>query len=245
MQNRVAIDMVVGQIRQTLQQKSREHQDELSRLGKQAEVEPLSSKVYELPLTNQIRGIGTILRNPLTEDVDFIFYLDRLSALLVEHALDHMHFVSHKVSTPQGTSYDGLRPMSGVSAVAILRGGSVLETGLRRVIPECKSGRMLIQSSYRTGEPELHFLSLPKDIGNHDLVLLLDPQMSSGGAALMAVKVLVDHGVNEENIVFVTFFAGNMGVRRLTKVFPGIKVVVVEISEDGMERWVERRYFGC
>ena len=125
------------------------------------------------------------------------------------------------------------------------RGGSCMETGLRRVIPECKTGRMLIQSSYRTGEPELHYLALPKDIGSHDEVLLLDPQMSSGGAALMAVKILVDHGVREENVVFVTMFAGKMGITRLLKVFSKIKVLAIAIGKDGVERWVEKRYFRC
>jgi uridine kinase len=69
--------------------------------------------------------------------------------------------------------------------------------------------------------------------------------MSSGGAALMAVQVLVDHGVPEEKIVFVTYFAGRMGLNRLTKVFPGVKVVVCSIVADFEERWVEKRYFGC
>lgn len=83
------------------------------------------------------------------------------------------------------------------------------------------------------------------DISTHDSVLLLDPQMSSGGAALMAVKVLVDHGVSQERIVFVTYFAGKMGVKRLLKVFPKVKVVVCTIIEDLQERWIEKRYFGC
>jgi len=69
--------------------------------------------------------------------------------------------------------------------------------------------------------------------------------MSSGGAALMAVRVLVDHGVPEEKIVFVTYFAGKIGVNRLLKVFPDVKVVVCRIVEDFEERWIERRYFGC
>lgn len=61
----------------------------------------------------------------------------------------------------------------------------------------------------------------------------------------MAVQVLVDHGVPEEKIVFVTYFAGRMGLNRLTKVFPGLKVVVSAIVADFEERWVEKRYFGC
>lgn len=61
----------------------------------------------------------------------------------------------------------------------------------------------------------------------------------------MAVKVLVDHGVQEEKIVFVTYFAGKLGVNRLLNVFPKVKVVVCAIVEDLQERWIEERYFRC
>ena len=104
---------------------------------------------------------------------------------------------------------------------------------------------MLVQSNYRTGEPELHYLKLAEDISAHESVLLLDPQMSSGGAALMAVRVLMDHGVAEGKVVFVTLFAGRMGLNRLMKVYPGVRVVVGEVVEDSQDRWVERKYFGC
>lgn len=159
--------------------------------------------------------------------------------------MENVHFESKTVETPQGSKYQGLAMQGEVSAVVILRGGSCLETGLRRIIPECKSGRLLIQTNYRTGEPELHYLNLSDDIASHDSVLLLDAQMSSGGAALMAVRVLLDHGVPEEKLVFVTYFAGRMGVNRLLSVFPKVKVVVCRILKDYQERWIEKRYFGC
>lgn len=61
----------------------------------------------------------------------------------------------------------------------------------------------------------------------------------------MTVRVLVDHGVAASRIVFVTYSAGKMGVNRLLKVFPDVRVVVCTIVEDYHERWVEKRYFGC
>ncbi len=149
------------------------------------------------------------------------------------------------METPTSHKYHGLVATGETSAVVILRAGSVFETGLKRVLPDCRTGRLLIQSNVRTGEPELHFLKLPENIKTHDGVLILDPQMSSGGAALMAVQVLVDHGVPEEKIVFVTYFAGRMGLNRLTNVFPEVKVVVCNIVPDFEERWIERKYFGC
>ena len=244
-QNRVAIDMVVNRVRKTLKEKSRQHQDDLKRLGNEVANEPLSPNIHILAQSTQVKGMSTIIQNPQTNEVDFMFYIDRLSAILVERALENRDFAPRTVQTPQGSSYEGLHSTGEASAVVILRGGSCLETGLKRVIPECKTGRILIQSSFRTGEPELHYLRLSDDISGHHMVMLLDPQMSSGGAALMAVKVLVDHGVAEKRIVFVTMFAGHMGVRRLMRVFPDIKVVLAEIGDDGIDRWVERRYFGC
>jgi uridine kinase len=159
--------------------------------------------------------------------------------------MNNVYFKEMTVETPVGNNYHGLIATGETSAVIILRAGSTLETGLKRVLPDCRTGRLLIQSNIRTGEPELHYLKLPDNIETHDSVLLLDPQMSSGGAALMAVQVLVDHGVPEEKIVFVTYFVGKLGLNRLTKVFPEVKVVVCSIVADFEERWIEKRYFGC
>ncbi|KAL8944322.1 MAG: hypothetical protein Q9216_000507 [Gyalolechia sp. 2 TL-2023] len=243
--NSVAIDMVVKHIQLLLIKKSRKHQEDLKRLGQQVEDEPLSPNVLLLNQSKQIVAMTTILQNPLTDDVDFIFYFDRLTALLVERSLDNLRFSTKTVETPQGRHYQGLEFKGDISAVVILRGGSCLETGLKRVIPDCKTGRLLVQTNYRTGEPELHYSHLPEDISSHSSVLLLDPQMSSGGAALMTVRVLVDHGVEASRIVFVTYSAGKMGLNRLLKVFPNVRVVVCTIVEDYHERWVEKRYFGC
>lgn len=120
-----------------------------------------------------------------------------------------------------------------------------MEAALRRVLPDCLTGRLLIQSNVRTNEPELHFRYLPNDIGDHSRVLVLDPQMSSGGAALMAVRVLLDHGVREERIVFVTYFAGKKGLARLISVYPQITIVVCRMGEDFNDRWIEEKYLGC
>jgi uridine kinase len=162
-----------------------------------------------------------------------------------QSAMNNVYFKSKTVMTSAGNTYNGLEATGEVSAVVILRAGAAFETGLKRVIPDCRTGRVLIQSNIRTGEPELHYLKLPENIDQHDSVLLLDPQMSSGGAALMTVQVLVDHGVPPEKIVFVTYFAGKKGLNRLTRVFPSVQVVVCAIVADFEERWIEKRYFRC
>ena len=86
-ENTVAIDMVVKHIQRVLAEKSRKHQKELQSLGKQVEDKPLSHNVLLLKETRQIVGMNTIIENPRTREVDFIFYFDRLATLLVERCV--------------------------------------------------------------------------------------------------------------------------------------------------------------
>ncbi|KAI3320072.1 uridine kinase [Xylariaceae sp. AK1471] len=244
-ENRVAMTMVTQYIERKLSEKSTHHRAALKSLEAGFESEPLSKRVVVLKETPQLKGMNTLIQDIDTSSEDFIFYFDRFSCLLIEQALNNVHFKELTVETAAGILYHGLAPKGEVSAVLVLRGGATFEAGLRRVIPDCRTGRLLIQSNVRTGEPELHYLKLPKDISKHESVLLLDSQMSSGGSGLMAVQVLVDHGVPQDRIVFATYSAGRVGLHRLTKVFPEIAVVVGNMVPDFEERWVETRYFRC
>ena len=77
-------------------------------------------------------------------------------------------------------------------------------------------GSLLIQSDDHTGEPLLLHLMLPtcirqRHLARKSFVFLLDAQIGTGAAAFMAIRVLRDHGVPEENIVFVTFVVAAAG----------------------------------
>ncbi|KAK6508182.1 Uridine kinase [Arthrobotrys conoides] len=242
--NLTAIAMVVKHIQRALNAKSEAHLKKIAELGEKVLEKPLTDHVTVLDQTPQLRGIHTILQDRKTSREDFIFYFDRLASLLVEKAMDRMTFTSHEVLTPLNLPYNGLRCASAICGVVILRSGGVFEIGLKRVVPDCKIGRLLLQSNIRTGEPELHHLKVPPNLGDHQ-VLLLDPQIASGAAALMAVRVLKDHGVEEGNIVFLTYMATKVGLGRLNAVFPEMKIVVAGIEEAWTSRWIDEKYFGC
>ncbi|KAM0561319.1 hypothetical protein ACHAPJ_003198 [Fusarium lateritium] len=244
-ENRVAIDMMVQFVEKKLFEKSRHHREALSQLEAATKDSTLSDRVVVLDDTRQLKFMNTILQDIDTDPEDFIFYFDRLASLIIEQALNNAHFEAKNIVTPQGYEYKGLVSTGEVCAIIVLRGGSAFEPALRKTIPDCRTGRLLIQSDYSTGEPELHYLRLPDDIATQESVLLLDTQMATGGAALMAVQVLVDHGVQQDRIVLATYSAGKVGLHRLTSVFPEITVVVCNMLDYQQERWVERRYFRC
>ena len=76
--------MVVQFIEQKLLEKSRHHRAALTRLEIGSQFEPLSEKAVLLEQTPQLRGMNTIIRDIDTLSEDFIFYFDRLAALLIE-----------------------------------------------------------------------------------------------------------------------------------------------------------------
>lgn len=76
--------MVAQHIKQRLQEKSDKHQEELEKLRILAAKDQLSQNVVLMDMTPQVRGMNTILQDPATDQTDFIFYFDRLGALLIE-----------------------------------------------------------------------------------------------------------------------------------------------------------------
>lgn len=63
---------------------------------------------------------------------------------------------------------------------------------------------------------QLYYAKLPSDIAERH-VLLMDPMLATGGSATMAIKVLIEHGVPEKNIVFINLIAAPEGIERMRR----------------------------
>lgn len=71
-------------IEKKLFEKSIHHREALSRLEAACKEEPLPDRVVMLDDTPQLKVMKTILQNIDTSAEDFIFYFDRLAALILE-----------------------------------------------------------------------------------------------------------------------------------------------------------------
>ncbi|TNN45427.1 Uridine-cytidine kinase-like 1 [Liparis tanakae] len=171
-------------------------------------------------------------RNKETNRDEFIFYSKRLMRLLIEHALSFLPLSPVSVETPQGGVYDGRR-LSGkrITGVSILRAGETMEPALMAVCKDIRLGKILIQTNHDTGEPELHYLRLPKDI-SEDFVVLMDSTVSTGAAALMAVRVLLDHDVAEDKIFLSSLLMAEMGVHSVAYAFPKVRIITTAVDKE-------------
>lgn len=54
----------------------------------------------------------------------------------------------------------------------------------------------------------------------------------------MAIRILLDHGVREDRIIFVTFLAAPRGVDILNRVFPEVKIITGSADPTLAPIWV-------
>ncbi|TRZ02573.1 hypothetical protein DNTS_018278, partial [Danionella cerebrum] len=194
--------------------------------------QPLPETLTVLESTPQVRGLHTIIRNKDTSRDEFIFYSKRLMRLLIEQALLFLPSKPCTVQTPQGQEYDGSRfSGKGITGVSVLRAGETMEPALRAVCKDVRIGKILIQTNLDSGEPELHYLRLPKDI-SEDHVILMDSTVSTGAAAMMAVRVLLDHDVQEEQIVLVSLLMAELGVHSVAYAFPRVRIITSAVDKN-------------
>ncbi|KAK0524611.1 Uridine kinase [Tilletia horrida] len=199
----------------------------------------LPPNVILLPQTAQLRGLLTILHDRDTPSTEFIFTCNRIGTLIVEQALTllpHRDKVITVGGTHGGGQYVGKEmAVEHLCSVSILRSGSVLEKALRRALPALSLGSLLIQSS-EDGEPYLYTVSLPTFIrtraqAQQSYVLITDAQIGTGAAAFMAIRVILDHGVPEDQIVFLTLLASARGgIWAIHRAFPQVRIVVAGID---------------
>lgn len=56
----------------------------------------------------------------------------------------------------------------------------------------------------------------------------------------MSIRILIDHGVKEEHIIFVTFLvARSGGVSVLQRAFPNVRIVCGAVDDEMREGWLE------
>ncbi|KAI9716298.1 MAG: Uracil phosphoribosyltransferase, synthesizes UMP from uracil [Chrysothrix sp. TS-e1954] len=191
---------------------------------------PSHENVLILPQTPQLISLLTMIRDRETDRANFIFYSNRIIRLLVEEGLNHLPVHPKKITTPVGRPYDGVEFEGKICGVSIMRAGESMEQGLRDCCRSVRIGKILIQRDENTSKPHLFYEKLPTDIANR-WVLLLDPMLATGGSALMAVEVLIKHGVPEEHILFLNLIASPEGVSNFAKRFPKLRVVTAFIDQ--------------
>ncbi|VUZ54561.1 unnamed protein product [Hymenolepis diminuta] len=201
--------------------------------GSNPHIDPaiIPARVNVLPVTPESRCLHTMLRDRNTNQDAFIFYAERLMRPVCEFAYRLLPYEDIVVDTPQGIPYCGRRLVPGtkICGVSILRAGEAFEPSLTVVCKDVRLGKILIQTNPETLEPELHYLRLPSDIKDC-YVMLMDTTVASGAAAIMAMRILVEHDVPEDHIILVSLIMAIQGVHSVAYTYPNAHIVTSAID---------------
>jgi len=232
-ENQVAINLIVQHVQTQLVSRGFKLRSKLAESagnGNGHYIMPDTLKI--LPSTPQIKGLHTYIRNRDTPRDEFIFYSKRLIRLVIEYSLSLLPYQTVTVDTPQGEPYVGRKCTARkICGVSILRAGETMEQALSEVCKDIRIGKILIQTNWNTGEPELYYLRLPKDIKDYQ-VILMDATVATGAAAMMAIRVLLDHDVPEQNINLVSLLMAESGVHTIAYAFPHVKIVTSAVDPE-------------
>ena len=96
--------------------------------------------------------------------------------------------------------------------------------------------------------PYLETWGLPKDIKDYQVILMVslanlyqlfilppsnqDATVATGAAAMMAIRVLLDHDVPEENINLVSLLMAESGVHTIAYAFPHVKIITTAVDPE-------------
>ncbi|CAH8579723.1 unnamed protein product [Schistosoma mattheei] len=191
----------------------------------------LPPQVHVLPSTPQRLGLHTLIRDRSTNQDAFVFYAERLMRPLCEAAMNLLPHMDIDIETPQGITYRGRKLATGtqICGVSILRAGEVLEPALCAVCKDIRLGKILIQTNPVTSEPELHYIRLPRDIKDC-FVILMDATVATGAAAIMAMRILVEHDVPEDKIILISLIMASQGVHSVAYTYPKAHIVTTAVD---------------
>lgn len=202
--------------------------------------------------TAQLKCLLTTLYDREAQPSEWVFTADRVSRMMVEFALNFLPIEPKTVTTPvDGETYDGVKFAGHIVGVSIIRAGEAMEASLRSCCRNVRLGKILVQRDEETAEPVYYMAKLPSDI-RHRHTLLLDPMLATGGSALLALGKLIEAGVPENKIIFVTIVAAPEGIENVLSKHPGIQLCTAAVAEGlTAKKYIRRalgdfgdRYFG-
>lgn len=178
-------------------------------------VQPKENRKAEVLSSPAISMLMSIIRDQRTCQADYVRASDRLMAILAEEGIARLPSVK-----PSGHN---------ICAVDIVRSGGILLEAVRKVIPELKTAKILIQRDEATALPQLYYSKLPDGIEKLQ-VLLCDPMLGTGGSALTAIEVLKKAGVKEENILFINVVSCPEGLKALAMNAPDVRILTCALD---------------
>jgi uracil phosphoribosyltransferase len=174
-----------------------------------------------------VRHKLTLLRSELTEPKKFRELVREIAQLLFYEASRDLALAPLTVQTPLAAA-DGSEVAERIALIPILRAGLGMTDAILSVLPTVRVWHLGLYRDHETLQPVTYYNKLPAT-PDHDLALVLDPMLATGGSAIAAVDVLKRWGARR--IKFIGLLAAPEGVAALTTAHPDVAVHLAGIDD--------------
>eukprot|EP00483_Globobulimina_turgida_P001029 UN01031 len=144
-----------------------------------------------------------------------------------------------KVCEMNGVLNDAME-LDEVCVVTIFSGGMLFgesimnEMGNNALLKVNFGSIHIFHESKKSAKPRFYDRKLPSDISKQR-VIMVDAFIGTGNRARMALQVIIDHHVPQQNICYIALLASQDGIINLAKVFPNVQFITASIDQIGSD----------
>lgn len=175
------------------------------------------------------RILMTRLRNKTTSINDFRNASQKIGFFLVSKVIDCCPILPRITETPI-THFMGEDLAKNIELVSIMRSGDALMDAFVDHFPDANVSKMLVQRDEETAKPHFKYMKLSPTIACDNPVIIAEPMIATGGTLDIAITLLKEKGVQEENIIIASICAAPEGLLILNDKYPKIKVVLIAMD---------------
>ena len=176
----------------------------------------------------------TLMRDIQTGPKEFRELLRELTLLLAYEATANLKTTTKEVETPIGKTQGNIISDKDVVIVPILRAGLGMFDAVLTLLPNASVGYIGVYRDPDTHKPVEYYAKMP-ELKDKDL-FLLDPMLATGHSAIKSIEILIEQGVDEKNIYFLSLLSAPEGIQEITSAHPRIKIYTASVDEKLNEK---------
>jgi uracil phosphoribosyltransferase len=169
------------------------------------------------------------MRDIQTGPKEFRELLRELTLLLAYEATANLKTTPREVETPIGKTKGEIISDKDVVIVPILRAGLGMFDAVLTLLPNASVGYIGVYRDPETHRPVEYYAKMP-ELKDKDL-FLLDPMLATGHSAIKSIAILMNQGIAEKNIYFLSLLSAPEGIDEITAAYPGIKIYTASVDE--------------
>lgn len=171
----------------------------------------------------------SILRDKNTDIGEFRRVSDQLANLVSAETLAKLTTPVQGIETPVGTANGSASP-DDVMFVPIVRAALAILPAFIEMVPAAPVAFLGIERDESTALPNIYYQKFPPVMPAK--AVIIDPMLATGGTATMAVDILVDLGLDIDNIYFAGVIAAQHGLDVLAEKIPFSNITVAAIDPE-------------